>query len=80
MTLSIDTGEGVGIWEAAFNSEGLELSTSEIFRSPWGSDHESKIVFKTTAAWSSAADGLDEWLQDFVQMAESDFDLSVSCE
>lgn len=71
MTLSDDTGEGVGIWEAAFNSEGLELSTSEIFRSPYGSDHECRIVFKTSADWSSATDGLEDWLKDFAEMADS---------
>jgi hypothetical protein len=70
MTFRIDTDDGGGIWEAAFHSEGMEISTTEIFRSPWGTDHETKIYFKATYDRCSAEDGLDDWLRHFGQMAE----------
>lgn len=77
MRLTFDSGEGAGIWEADFSSEGLELSRTELFRGEWGTDSESKTVFKATAERSSADDGLDEWLHHFIMMAKSDYDLSA---
>lgn len=80
MSLGLDTGEGTGTWQASFGSDGLELSTSEIIRGQWGSDHESRTVFRATSAYCDAKDDLEDWLHHFVTMAGSDYDLEAWCE
>ncbi len=81
LSFSDDTGEGAGHWEAAFDSEGVELWTGEIFRGPQGTDHETRIVFRVTADGCMAVDDLADWLHNFARMAEDpDCDMIVWAE
>jgi hypothetical protein len=80
MTVSLDTGEGAGYWEASFNCDGLELSTTEIFRGQWGTDHETKYYLRAGYNHCSVEDDLDEWLSNFVRMVQDDYKLSAGHE
>jgi hypothetical protein len=79
--LSYDHGEGAGWTMVTISEEGLALDKGEIFRGSWGSDHESKTVFRVTSTCGSNFYPdfyLEEWLQEFVSDAgDKDVNLSI---
>lgn len=80
--LSCDYGEGSGWTMVTISEDGLELDKGEIIRGAWGSDHESKTVFRATSSGGSDFDAdfyLEEWLRDFVSDA-GDQEMKLSTE
>lgn len=80
--LSYDHGEGAGWTMVTISEEGLALDKGEIFRGAWGSDHESKTVYRVTTIGGSDFDPdfyLEEWLREFVGDA-GDQDVKISIE
>lgn len=80
--LSWDYGDGAGWTMVTISEDGLALDKGEIFRYEYGSDHESKTVFKVSSNRAPNYDldfYLEEWLRDFVDDA-ADPDVKFSVE